>query len=102
MAKKIENKIAVLNKEYSQTYGELIMTCVKTPLIVQGQPQGYDYETLKKIQRVDSVIGTDKLVKEYSFEDADFEFLKSKVSGMSWGIYSSELIDFVTYIVELK
>jgi len=102
MAKKIENKIAKISDKETLTYGELIMTCVKSPTISNGQPQGYDYETLKKIKRVDDVIGTDKLVKEYSFEDADYEFIKSKVQSMNWGIYSAELINFITYILELK
>lgn len=102
MAKKIENKIAKINEKESLTYGELIMTCVKSPLIINGQPQGYDYESLKKIKRVDDVIGSDKLITDYSFEDADFEFVKSKVQSMPWGIYSVEILNFVTYILEIK
>jgi hypothetical protein len=102
MAKKVENKIAKISEKETLTYSELIMSCVKFPNIVEGQPQGYDYETLKKIQRVDNVIGIDKLTLDFTFEDADFDFVKSKVQSMSWGVYSTELIDFVTYIIELK
>mgnify|MGYP003660178648 CR=1 FL=1 len=102
MAKQIENKIAKITETETLTYGDLVMMCVKSPTISNGQPQGYDYETLKKIKRVDDVIGTDKLVKEYSFEDADFEFIKTKVQAMNWGVYSVEIINFITYIVELK
>lgn len=102
MAKKIDNKIAKISEAETLTYGELIMICVKSQTIINGQPQGYDYETLKKIKRVDDVIGADKLVTKYSFEDADFDFIKSKVQAMPWGAYSVEIIKFITYILEIK
>lgn len=93
MAKKIENKLIQITEKESATYGELIMTCVKSV------ERGYDYETLKKIKRVDDVIN-DGL--EFTFEDADFEFIKSKVQSMQWGVYSNEILNFITYIIELK
>lgn len=102
MAKEVENKSAKINGKESIMYGELIMSCVKSPIIINGQNQGYDYETLKKIQRVDNVIETDKITQKFTFEDADFDFIKEKVKSMQWGIYSPDIIDFVTYIVELK
>lgn len=99
--RKIVNKVVKFSEKDSATYGELIMTCVKSPeLNGQGQPQGYDYETLKKIKRVDDVIGTDKLKDEFEFEDSDFEFIKRKVNSTPWNIYSTELIDFIEYVVK--
>ena len=100
--KTIQNKVAKISEAETLTYGELIMTCVKSPNMTQGQPQGLDYETLKKIQRIDKVIGTDKLTENFDFEDSDFEFLKGKVQSMTWGIYSVALIDFVTHVIETK
>lgn len=92
--RKIENKFAKLSETESVTYGELIMTCVK------NQPNGFDYETLKKVQRVDDVIGKDKLSESFEFEDSDYDFIKQKVKDMKWGIFSVELINFVKYIIE--
>lgn len=102
MAKEIPNKIANITPGQTPTYGELIMSCVKQPGMINGQLLPLDYETIKKIKRIDDVIGNDKLVEKYEFEDADYEFVKSKVQSMGWGLYSPEIIKFVDTVLEAK
>ena len=101
--KTIENKLIKLNENETITYGEMIMTAVTTLQVnQQGQPIPLQYDDLKKIQRVDSVIGKDKQVQEYQFEDSDFEFVKSKVIDMRWAFYNPEFIKFTDCIKEAK
>lgn len=98
MAKIIENREAKISDEQTLTYGEMIMLVVKTPTMVNGQPLSLDYDTLKKIYRVDKVIGSDKLQKKFVFEDADYDYIKMKLSTMTWGFYNEEFILFTDYI----
>lgn len=98
----IENKKVVVNEATTFTYGELIMTCVKAQQIIQGQPQPISYDTLKKISKVDDVIGTNKLTKSYDFEDADYEFIKEKVKAMPWAFYHKEFLIFTDYIDNIQ
>ncbi len=106
MAKTIENKTVKIsdgiNPMVDVTYGELILTAVKAPSVINGQQQPLDYDGLKKIQRVDNVVGTDKVQKEYVFEDADYDFIKEKVTKMNWAFYHEEFINFTDCINGVK
>ena len=91
--KQIENKeIAILNT--TQTYKDLIMSCVTTI-----PKDGFNYQLNKKIERIEKALEGDK--PKYDIEDADFEFLKSKVMEMSWAIYDKKLTAFQDYINSL-
>ncbi len=98
----IENKLAKMNEKVNITYGELIMNCVKAQNIIQGQPQPLNYDMLKKIAKVDSVIGENKLKKSFDFEDSEYDFIKEKVKAMPWGFYSKEFITFTDYIDNIQ
>lgn len=96
--KTVENKTAKLSEQETLTYGEMIMLVVKTPTMGHNGPLPLAYDDLKKIQRVDKVIGKDKLQKEFVFEDADYDFVKEKLAKMSWGYYNEEFISFTDFI----
>lgn len=91
--KQIENKqIQILNQ--TQQYKDLIMSCITiTP------KEGFNYQLNKKIERVEKVLEGNK--PKFDIEDADFEFLKSKVMEMSWAIYDRQLTAFQDYINSL-
>lgn len=97
----IENRTATLNEVSKFTYGEMIMTCVKAQQVINGQAQPITYDNLKKIEKIDNVIGENKSKKSFDFEDSDYEFLKDKVLAMPWAVYHKEFILFTDYIKDL-
>lgn len=102
MAKSIVNKTVSLNEKEEITYGELMMTCVKAQAVINGVPQGFTYDNLKSIGRVDDIISKDKTKPKFTFEDSDYEFIKKKVQSMKWGYYSRVLIEFSNDIINVK
>ncbi len=108
--KTIENKKVVINVQISsegnlstvavpQSYAELIFSACKRP---SRPDQGYSYDELKSIGKIDDVTTKGLKAEILEFEDSDFDFVKERVKTMSWNIYDKELINFVTYIIELS
>jgi hypothetical protein len=90
--KTIKNeKILIHNEE--KNYCDLIDICVKvTP------KEGFDYNLMESISRIDAALKGQKSKKTVDLEDSDFEFVKSKVLAMQWGVYDEGLFSFVKYI----
>lgn len=91
--KVLENKkVSIGNVE--MTYVELIASQIKsTPA------EGFTYEVMEKIMRVDAFL--DKKLEKIELEDADFDFIKEKISKATWAIYDTQIVDMVKYIKSL-
>lgn len=87
----IDKEIKVQGSDTLIYYSELIMTVVKS----MNQNEGFNYDTLKKIQRVDEVC---QKKGEMKFEDSDFDFIKEKLANMKWAFFDKVFIDFTEYI----
>lgn len=81
------------------TYGKLILDCSDRA----SNPQtGFSTDEIRKINKIEKVVKTHEDKEHLKFEDADFEFLKEKVSTMTWRFRKTELVEFVDYIKSLK
>lgn len=76
-------------------YFKLILDCCKS--VPQG---GYSYDDIKSIDRVVAAL-KDK-TDSTEFEDSDFTFIQTKVSGFKWAVYDSQFGEFMDYIKDLK
>lgn len=94
--KTLENKkVKVAGKD--TTYSALI----NDVLNYKPESAGFSNEYQRKAFRVLDV--TDKSEMDtFSIEDADFEFLKTAVNNVSWGILDRELLAFTEYINSIK
>lgn len=82
--------------EYS--YSDLIMICVKRP----SNPQiGFSYDEIKSIDRVKKAIDEQKQ-EQIELHEVDYDFLKSKVDSMSWGLPAIEFVEFREFIKDVK
>ena len=108
--KSIENKkLTYVTKEVNQqamrlvevtnnsTYFELIYGACNRPTNPQG---GFTYEEIKSIDRVKNALKSD--LESADVEDADFEFIKNRVSTNHWTSSSIEIADFIDYIKDIK
>ena len=91
--KTVLNKKQTIGSQQEITYSELIMSVVKST----NANEGFSYDTLKKIGRVDKIAG-DKTKKKLEFEDSDFDFIKEKLANMKWAFFDQVFIDFTEYI----
>lgn len=105
--KTIENKeITYVVKEPNERMTELIDVEKRTSyfnLIDEScnrpaNPQaGFTYDEIKSIDRVKSVINA-AMGPVRQFEDADYEFIKSRLEGRYWPSSSISIVEFVDYI----
>lgn len=92
-----ENKLITFPLELN--YGKLIMDCSDRA----SNPQaGFTTDDIRKITKVEKVIKTHEEQEQIKMEDADFEFVKERVSTMNWKFRKIELVEFVDYIKSLK
>lgn len=99
--KNIENKglelnVPELKQPIKTTYFQLILDQVKaTP------KEGFSYDLMKKVSRVDLLLDKAIVWAEVPVEDADLEFIKEKINGAQWAFYAPEIIEFMEYIKAL-
>ena len=98
MSRTVKNNLYVISPQETLSCGELIMMKVKQLPVINGQVQPLQYDDLKKIQRVDDIIGEDKLTPSFKFEDADYDFIIAKVNSGGWPFYSKGFIEFSEFI----
>jgi hypothetical protein len=77
------------------TYSSLITAVLNVP--PQGGYSAQDIETRIKIRAVMKESNGEILL-----EDSDFSYLKGLVKNMRWGIEHQDLLNFCTYIENLK
>ena len=88
--KTITNKtVELLGKDV--TYAELLRACNDV-----APEKGWTNSEQKKSLRVDTAL--DKATDTIELEDADFDYIKPKVSTMTWALKSQVLVDFTDYI----
>jgi len=88
--KSINNKtIQLLGKD--ATYAELLKACNDVTL-----EKGWTKADMKASLKVDTALEAAKETIE--LEDADFEYLKPKVSNMPWAVKDKALVEFTEYI----
>ena len=88
--KTITNKtVELLGKDV--TYAELLRACNDV-----APEKGWTATEQKKALRVDTAL--DKAVETIDLEDADFDYIKPKVSAMTWALKSQVLVEFSDYI----
>ena len=109
MAKKVENKKiaiaietfvdgAIKEIELQTTYFELIYGACKRP----SDPQsGFTWDDIEKINRVKDYYDAAKEKDEVSVEDADINFIVSRVKSNKWNSIDKKLLDFKKYIESL-
>ncbi len=110
MAKKVENKkIAISIEGYADgalkeisletTYFELIYGACKRP----SDPQsGFTWDDIEKINRIREYYEKSKEANTVSVEDADIDFIISRVKSNKWNSIDVKLLDFKKYIEALK
>ncbi len=91
--KAITNKTIIIQGKET-TYAKLISEHI------QVAPQGgLTYDLMCKISRVLPTL--EKGGEAIELEDADFEFVKEKITNAVWGFYSEEFKNLVDYIKSL-
>ena len=91
--KSINNKkVELLGKDV--TYAELLRACNDV-----APEKGWTVSEQKKALRVDTAL--DNAKETIELEDADFDYLKPKVTGMTWALKAQALVDFTEYIESL-
>lgn len=85
----LNKKVMLLQKE--TTYAELLSACNDVV-----PDKGWTPQEQKKALRVDTAI--EKAGETIELEDADFEYIKPKVSSMPWAIKDKVLVEFTDYI----
>jgi len=95
--KKIENKVTSLPnwKDKTMNYGDLIKSCISIPW-----KDGYWLEEMKILLAVSNKIEKD--VKEFEFENQEFNKIKEKVEAMKRLVFDKDIIDFLEYIQSIK
>lgn len=88
--KTITNKtIKLLDKDVK--YAELLRACNDV-----APEKGWTATEQKKALRIDTAI--EKATDTIDLEDADFEYIKPKVTSMAWAIKDKALVDFTDHI----
>ena len=75
----------------------LIDIAIKQPI-----PGGFDATSIRKIIRIEDAISNMKDKSVLILEDADYDFLKSKVDSSKWGTPHRDILDFIDSITEAK
>jgi hypothetical protein len=97
----IENGVSKVVASHT-TYGETIFN------IIKNSENGFNYEEFRKVARVEDAWRKVKdehnegKVPVICLEDADYEYVLSRVNNMKWAFYDRQLIDFVDYIRAVK
>lgn len=107
MAKKVENRKVVISIEQfvplkglqdvetETTYFELIYGACKRP----SDPQsGYTWDDIEKINRIKEYYEKSKDNSEINVEDADYEFIMSRIKTNKWNTIDKNLLDFKKYM----
>lgn len=109
MAKQVENKKIALSietfvegtiKEISleTTYFELIYGACKRP----SDPQsGFTWDDIEKINRVKEYYDNSKEKEDVMVDDADINFIISRVKSNKWNSIDKKLLDFKKYLESL-
>jgi len=98
--KTITNKtVELLGKDV--TYAELLRACNDV-----APEKGWAVSEQKKALRVDTALDKSidnrwNVIGDIELEDADFDYLKPKVTGMTWALKAQALVDFTEYIESL-
>lgn len=91
--KTIENKLVTVNGK-DVTYADLTKEHLK------AAPQGgFTYDLMAKVGRVLPKLEAGGETIE--LEDADFEFLKEKITTTTWAFYDVEFVKMIDYIKSL-
>lgn len=110
--KKLENKTILLKidkyihetrelveEKVSQTYMELIFGACNRPTNPQG---GYTWNDIEKISRIEKYSKDAKPDDIIEIEDADFDFIKSRIMSNVWGTSDSKLLEFKNDLDSIK
>lgn len=110
--KKLENKTITLKvdryitetkqiveEEISQTYMELIFSSCNRPSNPHG---GYTWDDIEKISRIENYLKKSKDADFIEIEDADFDFIKSRILTNIWGTADRRLLDFKKDLENIK
>lgn len=107
--KTINNKkVSYVTKEWGDTgivdkvndtdYFEMIKDCCNKP----GDPKsGFTYSDIKSIDKVVKALSKAKANK-VEVEDADLEFIKTKIDPHPWRVADIQFVEFVDYIKGIK